>query len=150
YRPDDQAWTWASTGDSKFTLTPADRVTRGTTIEIKLKEDASEFANTWRLEQIIKKHSDYVSFHIYVKGKEGEEKIGNGRTGLWRQSPARVKSEECTEFYKQIPFDADAPLLTVHMVADAPANLRTLMFVPTKRERGMMRQQTDHGLRLYS
>ncbi len=150
YRLDDQAWNWSSTGDSKFTLTPADRTTRGTTIEIKLKDDALEFANSWRLEQIIKKHSDYVSFPIYVKDKEGEEKIANRRTALWRQSPSSVKSEEYEEFYKQITFDSEAPLLTVHMVADAPVSVRALLFIPAKRERGMMRMQTDHGLRLYS
>ena len=105
YRPEDQAWTWSSTGDSKFTIAPAERTERGTTILITLKEDAAEFANTWRLEQIIKKHSDYVSFPIYVKGKEGEEKVANRRTALWRQSPSKVKSEEYEEFYKQITFD---------------------------------------------
>src|SRR5262249_15978678 len=86
---------------------------------------------------------------IHVKGKEGEEKIANRRTALWRQSPARVKSEEYDEFYKQITFDSDPPLLTVQMVADAPVNLRALLFVPTKRERGMLRMQADHGMRLY-
>ena len=150
YRPDDQAWTWTSVGDSRFTLAPAERETRGTTIHIQLKEDANEFASTWRIEQIIKKHSDYVSFPIYVKGKEGEEKIANRRTALWRQSPSKVKSEEYDEFYKQITFDTEAPLLSIHMVADAPVNLRTLMFVPAKRERGQLHLHTEHGLRLYS
>ncbi len=150
YRLDDQAWTWSSTGDSKFTLTPAEREARGTTIQITLKEDALEFANSWRLEQIIKKHSDYVSFPIYVKSKEGEEKIANRRTALWRQSPSSVKSEEYEEFYKQITFDSEAPLLTIHMVADAPVSVRALLFIPAKRERGAMRMQTEHGLKLYS
>ncbi len=150
YRPEDQAWTWSSTGDSKFTIAPAERTERGTTILITLKEDAAEFANTWRLEQIIKKHSDYVSFPIYVKGKEGEEKVANRRTALWRQSPSKVKSEEYEEFYKQITFDTEAPMLSAHMVADAPVNLRALFFVPSKRERGHLHLHAEHGLRLYS
>ena len=66
-------------------LSSAEKSNRGTEIRIKLKEDASEFASTWRLESIIKKHSDYVSFPIYVVGKEGEEKMANRRTALWRQ-----------------------------------------------------------------
>jgi len=150
YRPDDQAWTWSSTGDSRFTLAPTERAERGTTIQIKLKEDATEFANTWQLEQIIKKHSDYVSFPIYVQGKEGEAKVANRRTALWRQSPSSVKSEEYDEFYKQITFDSEAPLLHVHMVADAPVNVRALMFVPAKRDRGPMHRNDEYGLRLYS
>ncbi|MDQ3247654.1 MAG: molecular chaperone HtpG, partial [Chloroflexota bacterium] len=150
YRLDDTGWTWASTGDSQFTLAPADRNERGTTIFIKLKEDAEEFANTWRLEQIVKKHSDYVAFPIYVKGTEGEAKVANRRTALWRQSPSKVTQEEYAEFYKQITFDSDAPLLAVHMVADAPVNLRSLLFVPTQRERGAFQTRNDHGIRLYS
>ena len=62
YHPDAQAWQWTSRGDSRFTLSPAEKENRGTTIEVKLKDDATEFASAWRLEQIVKKHSNYVSF----------------------------------------------------------------------------------------
>ena len=58
-------------------LTPAEKTDRGTSIEIQLKEDAVEFASAWRLEQIIKKHSNYVSFPIYVG-----EKVANQQTAL--------------------------------------------------------------------
>ncbi len=64
---------------------------------IKLKEDAAEFANAWRLEQIVKKHSDYVSFPIYLAGEDGEEKVINRRTALWRRSPG-VSDEEYAGF----------------------------------------------------
>lgn len=156
YRPDDQAWTWSSQGDSRFTLTPATKNDRGTTLLIKLKEDAEEFANNWRIEQIIKKHSDYVSFPIYLQEpqKEGEsessEKVVNRRTALWRQSAAQVKPEEYKDFYHQLTFDMADPLLHIHMMADAPVNLRSILFVPAKRDRGLFTAQSDHGLRLYS
>ena len=154
YRPGDQAWTWQSTGDSRFTLTPAEKNDRGTTIFIKLKEDADEFANNWRIEQIIKKHSDYVSFPIYLKDdkSEGEptEKVVNRRTALWRQSAAQVKPEEYKEFYHQLTYDTGDPLLHIHLVADAPVNLRSVLFVPAKRDRTLFTTQSDHGLRLYS
>ena len=156
YRADDQAWTWSSQGDSRFTLTPAAKSDRGTTIFIQLKDDADEFANNWRIEQIIKKHSDYVSFPIYVKEekKEGEdeatEKVVNRRTALWRQSASQVKPEEYKDFYHQLTFDTADPLLNIHLVADAPVNLRSILFVPAKRDRGLFTAQSDHGLRLYS
>ena len=66
YRPEAQAWTWISHGDSAYTIEPADKETRGTVVEVHLKEDAAEFASTWRIKQIIKQHSDYVAFPIYV------------------------------------------------------------------------------------
>jgi molecular chaperone HtpG len=150
YRPDNQAWMWSSQGDSQFTLTPADKADRGTTIVIKLKEDAEEFANSWRIESIIKKHSDYVSFPIYVQQEGGEEKAVNKQSALWRQAPGSVKSEEYAEFYKQLTFDQNAPLHHIHMQADAPVNLRAVLFVPTKRERSLFTTNSDHGLRLYS
>ncbi len=154
YRTDDQAWTWQSTGDSRFTLAAAEKTDRGTTIFIKLKEDADEFANNWRIEQIIKKHSDYVSFPIYLKEdkSEGEpsEKVVNRRTALWRQSAAQVKPEEYKEFYHQLTYDTGDPLLHIHLVADAPVNLRSILFVPGKRDRTLFTTQSDHGLRLYS
>src|SRR5690606_34562145 len=117
---------------------------------IKLKEDAEEFANPWRIEQIIKKHSDYVSFPIYVKQEDNSEKVVNRQTALWRQSPASVKAEEYEEFYKQLTFDFDTPLLHSHLVADAPVNVRALLFVPSKRDRNLFQSNSDHGLRLYS
>jgi len=167
YRVEDEAWQWRSTGDSTFTLAPAEKTSRGTKIVIALKEDAHEFAQTWRIESIIRKHSDYVSFPIYVESvrtpeeespdvseqeddeTEAHEPV-NRRTALWRQSPSKVQPEEYTDFYKQLTFDANDPLLHLHLVTDVPVNLRTLLFVPAQRERTNLRLRTDHGLRLYS
>ena len=145
YRPQAEAWSWTSKGDNTYTLAPADKTDRGTTIHIKLKEDAAEFASPWRLEQIVKKHSDYVSFPIYVG-----DKVVNRQTALWRQSPKEVEAKEYEEFYKQLTLDFEKPLLHIHMVADAPVNLRSILYIPSRRERGILQLRTDHGLRLYS
>ncbi len=175
YRPDEQAWTWRSNGDSRYTLEPSDKETRGTDIRIELKDDADEFANAWRLEQIVKKHSDYVSFPIFVidtapEGEEVAEVIENEdgdvieaeavekaeptpvnrQTAIWRQSPSKVEDKEYTEFYKQLTFDFSDPLAHVHLVSDMPVNVRSILFVPSKRERNLMTADSDHGLRLYS
>ena len=181
FRSEDEAWAWRSTGDSTFTLEPADaeQTVRGTTITIKLKDDAGEFSQPWRIEQIVKKHSDYVSFPIYlVEAPEGaaenmdadageeevteeagtgataatapEPRMINRRTALWRQSPSKVEAAEYVDFYKQLTLDSDAPLLHIHMVADAPVNVRALLFIPTKRDRGTLQLRPDHGIRLYS
>jgi molecular chaperone HtpG len=165
FRDGDTAWTWRSTGDSRFELEPADKETRGTEITIKLKEDAAEYASVWRIEQIIKKHSDYVSFPIYVEdvtpaaedadtAEQDEEKAQatpvNRQTALWRQSPSEVSDEEYDEFYRQLTFDFNPPLEHIHMVADMPVNLRSVLYIPAKREGNLMNPKSDHGLRLYS
>jgi HSP90 family molecular chaperone len=69
YRPEAAACAWISRGDNTYQLAAADKATRGTTIDIKLKQDAAEFASSWQLEQVIKKHSDYVAFPITVGDK---------------------------------------------------------------------------------
>jgi len=145
YLPDEPAWTWVSRGDNTYTLSPAKKETRGTTIEIDLKEDAVEFASAWRLEQIVKKHSDFVSFPVYVK-----DKIANQQTALWRKSPGEVTDDEYDEFYRQVTLDFDKPLLHMHIVTDAPVDIRSVLFVPRHRDRGMFRVRPDHGLKLYS
>jgi molecular chaperone HtpG len=156
YRAEEQAWTWRSTGDSRYELTPADKANRGTDVHIKLKTDAVEYASAWRLEQIIKKHSDYVSFPIYVidetaeTADEDELQPVNRQTALWRQTPSKVDPEEYDEFYQQLTLDFEKPLLHVHMVADMPVNLRALLYVPAKREGSLLNPRVDHGLRLYS
>ena len=145
YQPDAQAWRWTSRGDSQFTLGPGEKSDRGTTIEVKLRDDASEFASAWRLEQIVKKHSNYVSFPIYL-----DDTAINQQTALWREPPQEVEEEAYEDFYRQLTLDFEKPLAHVHLVTDAPVNIRSILYVPRKRERGPLALRTDYGLKLYS
>ena len=112
---------------------------------MKLKEDATEFASAWRLEQIVKKHSNYVSFPIYL-----DDRTINQRTALWRESPQEVEEQAYEDFYRQLTLDFEKPLLHIHMVTDAPVNLRSVLYIPRKRAGGPLRLRTDYGLKLYS
>ncbi|MDF1512410.1 MAG: molecular chaperone HtpG [Anaerolineae bacterium] len=145
YQPDADAWLWISSGDSTYTLTPSDKTDRGTTIEIQLKEDAQEFTSAWRLEQIIKKHSNYVAFPIYV-----EDKVANQQTALWRMSTNEIEDDAYNEFYRQVTLDFQDPLLHVHISADVPVEVRSILYIPQSSDRAMMSQRTDYGLKLYS
>lgn len=144
-RPDEQAWRWSSRGDDRFTLAPAEKAGRGTVVEVRLKEDAWEFASPWRLEQVVRKHSDYVSFPIYIG-----ERVVNRQTALWRKPPADVEPGEYDEFYRQLTLDPQKPLAHVHLVTDAPVHIRALLFLPRRRERGLPALRPAPGLRLYS
>ena len=145
YRPEAQAWTWISRGDSRYEIQPADKETRGTEVEIQLKEDAQTFASAWRLRQIIETHSNYVSFPIYV-----EDEVANQQTAIWRQGPSSVEDEAYDEFYQQLTRDTEKPLLHSHVVADVPIEVRSILYIPRSRERGILQARTDYGLRLYS
>jgi len=145
YRPEAQAWTWTSRGENSYTLRPAEKSDRGTTVTLKLREDADEFLSTWRLEQVIKRHSDYVSFPIYL-----EDRVVNQQSALWREPASQVEEEQYEDFYRQLTLDTEKPLLHLHLVTDAPVHIRSILYVPGHLEMGPMRVTTEHGLRLYS
>ncbi len=145
YRVDAQAVRWTSKGDNTYTLEDAEKSDRGTEIVVRLKEDAAEYAQDWKIEQIVKKHSDFVSFPIQVK-----DRAVNQQTALWRQSPREVTDEQYDNFYKQLTLDFEAPLLHIHFVADVPVDVHAVMFIPAKREHGMFSLRKDDGLKLYS
>ena len=147
YKPRAKAVTWYATGEENYEVSPAEMNERGTKVEIKLKEDAAEFADEYRLKNIIHKHSEYIGFPIYV----GEEtQPVNKQTSIWRMSKQSVTAEQHKDFYKQLTLDFEDPLLHTHIVTDAPVQIYALLYVPGKSERGMFALRKEDGLKLYS
>jgi HSP90 family molecular chaperone len=145
YLPEAEACEWICDGSASFRVGPADKADRGTQVIVQLREDADEFASSWRVEQIIKKHSDFVPFPIYVK-----DHVVNRQKPLWRQSPRETSQEEYQEFYKHLSLDFEPPLLSTHLVTDIPVDIRSILYVPSRRDRGPLNLRTDYGLRLYA
>lgn len=147
FDPQAQAVTWVATGDDNFEISDSDQNQRGTSIEIKLKEDAAEFTNESRLRSVIHKHSDYIGFPIYL----GEEKDPiNKQASLWRTSRQEIQPEQYTEFYRQTTLDFEEPLLHMHLTTDAPVQLYALLYIPGKADRGVFSLRREDGLKLYS
>lgn len=147
FRPESQGAVWFSTGDDTFTVEPADVNTRGTTVTIKLKENAAEFAKPFRLREIIKKHSDYIPYPIYL----GEEKERvNQQTALWRKPTREVTKEQAFEFYRQLTLDFNEPLTYLHLNIDAPVQLYALLFIPSSPEKPIFSPRKEEGLKLYA
>jgi len=147
FKPDAEAVSWYATGEDNYQVGEADMSERGTRIEIKFKEDAAEFAEDFRLRNIIHKHSDYIGFPIYIG--DGNAPV-NKQTSLWRTSRKDVTEEQYKEFYRQTTLDFEEPLQHIHMITDAPVQLYALLFIPGKAERGIMALRKDDGLKLYS
>jgi molecular chaperone HtpG len=145
FRPEDRAYVWVSNGAGTFSIAEAEKPTRGTDIVIRLKADAEEFLSEGRLATIVAKHSNYVAFPIYQA-----EKVINARTALWRRSPREVSSDEYLEFYSQMTYDNGHPLLHVHLVADAPVQFYSLLYVPSKLDRGLLSADHNGGPKLYA
>jgi len=145
FKEDEPSIIWKSDGLGDYEITePEKRFKRGTTIEVHLKDEASEFAEKYRLESIIKKHSNFIQFPIILE----KDKI-NTISALWREPKSAVKKEQYTEFYKYLSYDADEPLETIHTSVDAPIQFSTLLFIPTKTNEWYKFNRDDYGLDLY-
>ncbi|HHJ07308.1 MAG TPA: molecular chaperone HtpG, partial [Anaerolineae bacterium] len=147
YRKDAEAVKWVSDGSESYTIQAADKADRGTTITITLHDEDAEFAQEYRLRNIIKKHSDFVNYPIYLG--DGEEPV-NQQTPIWRQSPSEIDEEKYKEFYKQLTLDFEDPITYLHLSADAPVQVNALLYFPAKREGNVLSLRKDPGLKLYS
>lgn len=147
FKPRAKAIMWYATGEDNFEVSPAEMDVRGTKIEIKLKEDAAEFADESRIRNVIKKHSDYIGFPIYIGESESQ---ANQQTSLWRSARNEITDEQYNDFYRQMTMEFEEPLLRTHAVTDAPLQTYALLYIPAKGERGMFSLRKEDGLKLYS
>jgi len=146
FNPDAPTYAWESDGTDNYTLETAERETRGTDIIITLKEDADEFLQTWKLREIVQRHSNYIAFPIYIGD---DEDAVNKQTAIWRQEAKEVTDEEYQDFYKMLTFDFDAPLHRILMRADSPLQFYALLYIPSKSPRDMLMPR-EPGLQLYA
>ncbi len=145
YQLDAEASAWVSDGSDSYRIESAEKSDRGTEIHITLKKEAEEFANEWKLRQIVKKHSDFVRFPVYV----GEQQA-NQQESLWRKNPSDVAADDYKSFYQQMTMDFEEPLATIHFTSDAPVQVRALLFIPAKREANILAIRKEPGVMLYS
>ncbi len=145
YLKDEPAIEWKSDGLGSFEVKTLDgKNKRGTKIEIQLKEDAKDFIEKDRIESVIKKHSNFISFPIKVEG----EKI-NTVAALWREPKSNIKQEQYNEFYKFLTYDYEEPVDTLHISIDAPVQFNSLMFIPKHAQDLYGLSKDDLGLDLY-
>lgn len=147
YQPEAQAAAWYCTGADTFTVEPAEKATRGTDVIIKLKEDAAEFLQEYRLREIVRKHSDFIPFPIFI-GDQKEQ--ANRQTAIWRQSPREVEKKAYEDFYQQLTLEFEPPLTYAHMVVDAPVQMYAILYLPANAERSMFSLRKENGLKLYA
>ncbi|NWF70048.1 MAG: molecular chaperone HtpG [Chloroflexi bacterium] len=147
YQPDAPAYAWESDGGNTYSIEPAQRDARGTDIILHLKDDAKDFLREWTLKDIIRRHSDYIAFPIFV-GAEAE--ASNKRSALWRQDPKDISDAQYDDFYKMYTLDFKAPLHRIHMRADVPLQFFALLYVPGSGEQNMFSPRKEAGLKLYT
>ncbi|MHB1685919.1 MAG: molecular chaperone HtpG [Ignavibacteriaceae bacterium] len=145
FKKDAAAVEWRSDGLGNYEIIELDEnLKRGTSIEIHLKEDAKDFAEKYRIESAIKRHSNFISFPIYLEN----EKI-NTISALWREPKSNISKEQYSEFYKFLSYDSEEPTDTIHVSVDAPIQFSSLLFIPKKNFDFFGMNREDYGLDLY-
>ncbi len=143
---DAPALEWRSDGQGAYEIRALDEdLPHGVSVEVHLKDDLSrDFAEPDAVKDIVKRHSNFISFPIFV----GEERV-NTVSALWREPKFNVKKEQYAEFYTFLTHDSEAPFETLHVTVDAPVQFASLMFVPKKEWDVFGMNRENWGLDLY-
>ncbi|MBA3849410.1 MAG: molecular chaperone HtpG [Opitutus sp.] len=116
---------WSSDGSGSYEIEEVGGQRRGAKIVVELKDDCAEFAQEWRLKEILTRYSAFVGFPITLNGT----KLTTVQA-LWLRNKSEIKDEEYTDFYKFQAHAHDAPRYRLHFSADAPLTINALVFVP--------------------
>ena len=150
---------WSSKGEGEFEVATVEKAERGTRIVLHLKADESEFADGWRLRNVIKKYSDHIALPIELPKEqaaaEGEEaaepawETVNRASALWTRPRTEIKDEEYQEFYKHISHDFENPLSWSHNKVEGKLEYNSLLYVPARAPFDLYHREAPRGLKLY-
>lgn len=151
---------WVSRGEGEYSLETVEVPHRGTTIELKLREEQAEFANDWRLRSVIRKYSDHITFPIEmlktVSSSEAEDADAvpewervNDAQALWTRAKSDITDEEYTEFYKHVGHDWEAPLAWSHNRVEGKTEYTSLLYLPARAPFDLWDRETKQGVKLY-
>jgi molecular chaperone HtpG len=159
---EDQAWRWTSDGKTGFDIEPAERAVAGTTVLLHLNEEGQQYANSWRLREIVKKYSNHIAFPIFLtydksEWNEEEKKSIKTRTteqinaasALWRRPKSELKDEDYKELYKSLTGEWEDPLFWFHTKAEGSLEYTTLFYVPAKAPLDLYQAEYKTGVKLY-
>ncbi|MFL9813148.1 molecular chaperone HtpG [Stutzerimonas sp. VN223-3] len=162
--PAEEGVYWSSKGEGDFEVATIEKSERGTRIVLHLKSGEEEFADGWRLRNIIKKYSDHIALpielpkDIHSSGESDEEKekpaeteweTVNRASALWTRPRTEVKDEEYQEFYKHVGHDFENPLAWSHNKVEGKLEYTSLLFVPGRAPFDLYQREAPKGLKLY-
>ena len=149
---EEDAWKWTSDGKTGFDLEKTVKEDVGTSIKLNLKKDAKEFLEETRLQFIVRKYSDHISFPvklIEIDKKDAEEKILNEASALWTRPAKEIKEEQYQEFFSHIGAGFGKPLLTMHNKTEGTISYTNLICIPSTRPFDLFNPDRKSSLKLY-
>ena len=150
--PDEEGVHWESRADGEFTVGTITRADRGTAVTLHLKDDAKEFADSFRLRSLIRKYSDHIGFPVRMR-KEGEASLEyetvNQAKALWTLPRTEIKDEEYTQFYQHLAHDFTEPLTWSHNKVEGKREYTSLLYIPGRAPFDLWQRDAARGLKLY-
>ena len=168
----EEAWCWQSAGADGYTITPCQRDHAGTDIVMHLKPDTddekySEFLQEWKLQDLVRRYSDYIRFPIRMAVSKTRKKEGspddkpeyetyrevetlNSMVPLWQRKKSSVKQEEYEKFYRDKFSDYTAPQRVISVSAEGAVTYKALLFIPGATPFDFYSKDFQAGLQLYS
>lgn len=149
------AFKWSSDATESFTVEPAEREVRGTSVILHIKEDQDEFLNAWRLRRLISKYSDFVGYPIEMLEQSPEDDAEpqweqvNEASALWQRPSSEITEEQYNDFYKHVSGDWEPPLAHTHFTVEGMQMFTGLLYVPKRRPFDLFEPEVRHGVRLY-
>jgi molecular chaperone HtpG len=146
--PPSEGVSWVSDGRGEYRVETIERQERGTTVELKLKDNADEFLQPERLKALIRKYSDHIAFPVRLIEGEQEETVNRAKA-LWARPRAEIKDEEYVEFYKHLAHDAEDPLIWSHNRVEGKREYTSLLYVPAAAPFDLWNREAPKGVKLY-
>ena len=168
----DEAWMWQSSGADGYTMTPCERESAGTDVIMHLKDDTddekySRFLQTYELERLVKKYSDYIRYPIKMRVEKSRMKEGcekdkpeyetyeevetlNSMIPLWQKPKQDVTEAEYNQFYKDKFYDFEDPAAVIHVGVEGAVTYKALLYIPSKAPYDFYTKDYKKGLQLYS
>jgi molecular chaperone HtpG len=147
--PADQGVSWISDGRGEYRIETVERQERGTTVQLKLKDNAGEFLELERLKGLIRKYSDHIAFPVRLTGSGQEQETVNRAKALWARPRSEIKDEEYVEFYKHIAHDTEEPLIWSHNRVEGKREYTSLLYVPATAPFDLWNREAPKGVKLY-
>lgn len=166
---EEDAYKWESTGAEGYTITKDEKDTYGTTIILKIKSDNeeynySDFLDTYTIETLVKKYSDYIRYPIKMnvtrrelkKGSKDEyedvtkEETLNSMIPLWKKDKNKITEEEYNNFYQSKFYDYENPIKVIHTSVEGMTSYKAILFLPAHAPFDYYSKEYEKGLALYS
>ena len=168
----ESAYTWTSSGADGYTITEGGRDSVGTDIIMHIKPDTddehySEFLESWRIQELVRKYSDYIRFPIRMEVSKTRRKEGspddkpeyetyqevetlNSMVPIWQRSKGSVTPEEYNKFYRDKFHDYADPQKVIAVSAEGAVTYKALLFIPGATPFDYYTKEFEKGLQLYS